>query len=1425
MRSRFLSLIVVLMLSLGPCSTALVTCDTDACERTEDAGSHPDDSHPGEFRSHPLSSIEGHFTENLGQKGEGAGLFYCRGTDLSVAFGPGWIAYDYRPRDVDSGALVRVSFDGSHDVRPIGEDPLPHVSNYFIGNEPDKWVMGAMNFREVIYPSLYDGIDLRFRLDEGQLKYDFLLEPGADHSEIRMVYHGADNLHVDEVSGDLLVGTATGTLRDMAPASFQEGPDGRRDVPSSFRRSGENVVMFDVTGHDPTLALVIDPGLEFSTYMGGTSDEVDESILVSVEEDSKGNVYVGTTTLSSDFPTTTGAYCTTYQPGNLDLVIFKLSNDGSKLDFATFIGGRGSEVSVGTYLAPGEDLLIFGRTVSTDFPTTSGAYQTRLGGSGDCFLLRLDSTGSALDFSTYFGGSGLDEYIYDADLDPVGNIYVTGRSSSTNLPTNAGCYDNTHNGLTDIFIAKLDKNASKVLYCTYVGGSSSDVADEIEVMNDSVHVMGWTGSNNLPATAGAFCNAFQGGASDGFVLRMDMNLSKLVFLTYIGGSAGEAVYPGLSFDSSGNLCFAGRTSSNDFPVTAGVYDGTFNGVEDGYIAKMDPEGTRLVFSTFIGGSAKDRIISMAMGDEGSIFFSGTTSSADMPVTDNAYDWTHNGDEDVCVGRLSSDGKDLEYCTFLGGTGADSGAFDGIVRGASNTTVVGSTESNNFPTTSGAYMETASGMRDIFVTRLETELPTGTLPSAPVNITVDNRTTSVYLGWEEPSDTGGLRISGYNIYRGNTSSDLEMVNTVGPATNPGYLDKDLVNARTYYFAVTALNLVGEGPRTQVVEATPFGLPGVPGAFLATPGCATVLLTWEEPPSGGYPILGYRVHRGESFFAIGHLLDLGNVTRYLDEGLENGRAYYYQVQALTEVGIGKNTTEVVVQPVGYPTEPLGLTAEPGDGFVLLNWEAPHDDGGWQLVGYRVFRGMSESALSKVGTVGGASTSYNDTNVLNGETYWYSVMAHTAAADGPRCRCISATPLGPPSTPLDLTVIPGDGEAMLSWKAPEDDGGTEVVGYHVFRGEGRDDIEWLTSVDVGTRSFEDTGLVNGQTYYYAVLAFNTEGSGPLTSAVGVVPVTLPDPPGEPMATVGNGSVSLTWLEPTKDGGADITGYMVLRGTSADSLEELRAIDGTLPTFEDTDVVAGTTYYYAVAAITSGGVGPMSPLVSATPYGPPGQPLDLVAIPGDGEVLLSWEAPDFDGASKITGYVVLRGGSHDDLWEVASLGDVYTYRDIGVINLRTYHYAVQAINKAGRGSVSAISEVAPFKPDTTPGKVCTLMAEADGVKVTVTWTAPENDGGSPVTGYVVMRGESPDDMEEVANLSLATTWTDKGLERGKIYYYTVCALNDVGQGEPFTALWVKVPKEAQEEPGFMAMTLIAAMIIAIPLVLLRRRHVSQTS
>jgi hypothetical protein len=291
------------------------------------------------------------------------------------------------------------------------------------------------------------------------------------------------------------------------------------------------------------------------------------------------------------------------------------------------------------------------------------------------------------------------------------------------------------------------------------------------------------------------------------------------------------------------------------------------------------------------------------------------------------------------------------------------------------------------------------------------------------------------------------------------------------------------------------------------------------------------------------------------------------------------------------------------------------------------------------------------------------------------------------------------------------------------------------------------------------------------------------------------------------------ISWMVPFDDGGSPITGYRIYRGESRSNMEFHVDVSSYAIEYQDTGLTAGKEYHYQISALNEFHEGERSWFITGFGWGLPSAPTDLITMPGDGEVDLAWGPPEDDGGLPVLGYIIVRGTDPDTLPQLASVGVVTSYIDDTAENGVTYYYAIAAINEAGPGDFTDPILIAPFKPATAPDKVTTLVADVKGTGVTLQWTAPQEDGGSPITGYVILRGLAKDSLKKVVEVGPdITTWSEDGLERGTTYYYSVSAKNEVGEGEPILAREVKVPKEKEEGPGFgTGLMVIASLIVLV--------------
>jgi hypothetical protein len=619
---------------------------------------------------------------------------------------------------------LMVRFSGAlPTARVEGVDPLPGTANYFIGDDPAGWLAGVPTFGTVLYHNLYPGTDLRYHASQIQLKYEFLLRPGAEVDRIALVYDGAERLKVNE-AGELEIHTAWGTLIEEAPVAWQEGEQGEREpVPVRFALGSGGQVGFQVGEYDRARGLVIDPALhygraaaapslEYSTFVGGSGEESGYMLAF----DSTENTVVTGRVDSSNFPTTSGAYDRGHG-GDFDAFVFKLSADGSRLLWSTYVGG--SDLDRGTALAldGSGNVYVVGDSRSSNFPTTSGAFDPGHNGGSDIFVIRLSSDGQSLQQSTFVGGSGNEE-TWGMALDSAGRPVVAGQSTASNFPTTAGAYDRGHNGGIDAAVFRLSSNLGSLDFSTYIGGSQDDKPKGVVLDDqDRAVITGGTLSSNFPTTSGAFDQGHNGG-EDLFVLKLAKNGDDLVYSTYLGGSGNERGWSPV-LDDEGRPIVTGRTYSSDLPVSSGAFDRGYNGDEDALLAKLSADGRDLVFCTYLGGSDREIGHKPAVDGAGNVLLTGRTASSNFPTTSDALDGTHGGGKDVFVAKFSPKAERLLYSTYLGGSGDETGRWLKVSEKVQTEVVIsGSAGSSTFPTTSGAYDTGHNGDLDVFVLRFK-----------------------------------------------------------------------------------------------------------------------------------------------------------------------------------------------------------------------------------------------------------------------------------------------------------------------------------------------------------------------------------------------------------------------------------------------------------------------------------------------------------------------------------------------------------------------------------------------------------------------------------------------------------------------------------------------------------------------------------
>ena len=429
-------------------------------------------------------------------------------------------------------AIQMVPLGGDSSTEPVPLDATPTVINYFRGSDPALWQHRVATYSAVEYREIYRGIDVRYYGSSRTLEYDFIVHPGADPSDIELAYAGATAVTLAP-DGSLELGLNGGrTIAFSAPLSYQEIEGFRHLVSSRYLLDGDHV-RFEIGSYDPTLPLIIDPTLDVATYLGGSGSDFGDAIGV----DSANNIIAVGRSASSDYPTTVGAYDTSPSAGD-DIVVSKISADGTTLLWSTYLGGSGNDQPDDMLVDGSDRIIVVGRTNSSNYPTTGGAYDTSANGQYDGFVTRLNADGASLSFSTYVGGS-VEDGLTAVDLDPSGNVVASGYSRSGNFPTTAGAYDQSKSGAMDGVVTKLSSSGASMLWSTFLGSSQGDSVRGLDVdSSGGVHVVGNTLSAGFPTTAGAY-DTTHAGDTDVFYAELSSNGALLAYSTFIGASGSD----------------------------------------------------------------------------------------------------------------------------------------------------------------------------------------------------------------------------------------------------------------------------------------------------------------------------------------------------------------------------------------------------------------------------------------------------------------------------------------------------------------------------------------------------------------------------------------------------------------------------------------------------------------------------------------------------------------------------------------------------------------------------------------------------------------------------------------------------------------------------------------------------------------------
>ena len=814
------------------------------------------------------------------------------------------------------------------------------------------------------------------------------------------------------------------------------------------------------------------------------------------------------------------------------------------LVYSTYFGGAGGETASGIALDAQGNAYIAGYTSSLNLPVLSAIRARFAGGASDAFIAKFSPSGDLL-YSTYLGGKGND-YGRSVAVDQVGNIYVTGDTTSSDFPTWSPLQGSLK-GSSDVFVTKLDPTGNQFVYSTYLGGSGADFGYGIGVDNSGdAYVAGYTQSSDFPVVTPY--QAQNNGASNAFVTKIDPVGSSIVYSTYIGGSGSDGA-AAIAVDPFGDAFITGVSSSSDFPVvTGGVAANKPNpgSMADSFVSKLDPAGTSLVYSSYIGGAGNSTVAkALAIDSAGDAFITGYTYTTSLPLV-SPIQGTLAGDADAFVIEIDSAGANLLFSTYLGGKLYDFG--DGIAVDSSGSVYVdGYTDSTDFPVTNLPTQPANHGLYDAFVVKIIFGTAVG-----PSGVTL-----AAYLA--------------NGTYLGGSSTDVATciaVDATGAAYVAGYTS-------SFNFPTTAgaVSISNRGSSDAFVARTTF-LPPAPASLVATtPVPGAIALSWVNNAGPAAVFAIDRQLGGGPFIPL--TTTQPGMIRFTDIALASSTRYGYRIRTLLG-GLSSDyvVTSAVTLPLPPPA-PSGLTATAlSQTSVRLTWVRHSTN----ETGFKILRGIGNSQPFVVAAVGAGITTYTDVSAAANTTYTYKVVATNGGGDSaPSAPASVTTPPAPPTAPSNLKAASVSNSLIqLTWTTTS----TNETGFKIMRRSGASAFVQIAMAPKGAVGFPDNSVAAATSYTYEVVATNGGGDSPASNQASAV--SRPNAPTNLSAVaISSQRVDLSWTNP----GGTLSAIKIYRRIGTGSLQLLVTVGSQSKSYSDRTVVAQTTYVYVVVASDAGG------------------------------------------------------------------------------------------------------------------------------------------------------------------------------------------------------------------------------------------------
>ncbi len=891
-----------------------------------------------------------------------------------------------------------------------------------------------------------------------------------------------------------------GVAVDAAGNAYVGGRAESVDYPTTPGTVSQTGPGFFISKIDPT-----GTSLVYSTYIGAASQ------LSGIAVDSAGNAVIAGYDNGSGFPTVNAI-----QPnsaGSTDVVVAKLSPDGSQMVYSTYLGGGSADAAFGVAADSAGNAYVVGRTHSSNFPTANPLQAARLG-TNDGFVAKLNAAGTALVYSTYMGGNevGGDQGAFGGvAADAAGNAYLAGSTNAPDFPTTPGAFDRTINGGSDAVVAKLNSTGSSLLFSTFVGGSGSDGARDVAVgLTGDVYVGSTSFSADHPTTPGAYDTSFTG-AYDGVVTRLNSAGSALVYSTFLGGGGADAVGP-IAVDAVGNAHVGGGTGSADFPTVDPV-QAALAGDSDGTVTTLNSTGSALLFSTYLGGSmvtpgfASDVLEDLAIDTGGNIYVTGYTASPDFPTV-NPIQPDLIGQSDAFLAKIGSNvpppsppaaptnlsaaAVSQTRIDLTWGDNSDNEAGFRVERWNGSLYIAIATLGANATSYSNTGLLAATTYRYRVIafnaggdsppsnTAEATTLPNP--PSAPSNLVATALSqTEIRLTWNE----NATNEDGLEVWR-STGGPFALHAGLGP-NQTSYLDQNLTAATLYVYQVRAVNAGGNSAFSNQAGATTLpNPPAAPSGLTATAVSGSQInLAWGDNATNETEFVLEVSSDGGTTFAL--LATRGaDTTSYSHTGLSPETTRHYRVKARNAGGDSAwSNVAFATTPQVPPAAPTNLNATAlSSSEIRLNW---NDVSGEQ--GYRIERRQGNDPFAVVTNVAANVTTYTDGGLQPNKVYVYRVLAFNQAGNSDWSNEASARTLrSRPSPPHSLTSAAISATQVdLAWSDENED----EQGFILERSENAG-VSWsqVASLPANVTRASDTSAQGGKSYQYRLKAWNDVG-----------------------------------------------------------------------------------------------------------------------------------------------------------------------------------------------------------------------------------------------------------------------------------------------------------------------------------------------